>query len=112
MDWQDSKIPITVQNDAAHTFVAGVFVADAFVASVFVASVFAAGAFAASTFASGVFAASVWATKIPAAKTPAKTKYDDIKIVSSFWTTIGIKTSKFVKNVQIYWKEIFTAVNF
>ena len=28
----------------------------------------------------------------------AKTKYDEIKILSSFWTASGIKNSKFVKN--------------
>ena len=83
--------------------------------------VFAAGVFVACVFAAGIFVIKILAAKIPATKTPAskslaaktlaaKTKYDDIKIVSSFWTVIGIKTSRFVKNDQIYWKEIFTAV--
>ena len=83
--------------------------------------VFVAGVFAGCVFAAGIFVVKILAAKIPATKTPAskslavktlaaKTKYDDIKIVSSFWTVIGIKTSRFVKNDQIYWKEIFTAL--
>ena len=77
-------------------------------ANVFAASAFAACAFELGVFAAGVFVVKILAAKIPAAKTPAsktlatKTKYDDIKIVSSFWTVIGIKTSRFVKNDQIY----------
>ena len=73
-----------------------------------------------------MFVVKVSAAKIPAAKIPAlmmlaakilaaktlaaKTNYDEIKIVSSFWTAIGIKNSKFVKNDYIHRKEIFTSV--
>ena len=87
---------------------AAIYAAAVLAANVFAASAFAACAFAAGVFAAGVFVVKILAAKIPAAQTPAsktlatKTKYDDIKIVSSFWTVIGIKTSRFVKNDQIY----------
>ena len=38
------------------------------------------------------------AKRLAAKKLAAKTKYDEIKILSSFWTASGIKNSKFVKN--------------
>ena len=54
----------------------------------------------------GVFVVKISATKMLATRTQilaaktlaAKTKYDEIKILSSFWTASGIKNSKFVKN--------------
>ena len=46
-----------------------------------------------------MLAAKTLVAKTLAVKTmAAKTKYDEIKILSSFWTASGIKNSKFVKN--------------
>ena len=97
------------QRQPCFVFAAHVFVAHVFATGVFAADVFAAVAFAAVPFAACVFVARVYMDgprcqllgrqQMLAAKTlAAKTKYDEIKILSSFWTASGIKNSKFVKN--------------
>ena len=54
------------------------------------------------TLATKTLAAKTLAAKTLAAKTlAAKTEYDEIKILSSFWTASGIKNSNFVKKYQI-----------